>query len=446
MISQPVLHVGIVTGEELRVTLAGEFTENGDGLPVQGACSVSALHEGIRLETSERTITSSTELCLVPSGPGSSFVLHGVTIGRAFHWEQKEDQRFTGSLRLLKEGGAVTAINIVSLEEYLKSVISSEMSATSSLALLKAHAVASRSWLMAQLERSKRVRAGKQTDERLQDSVEERIRWYDREDHASFDVCADDHCQRYQGITKAYTESVRRAVDETRGWVLTYRGEVCDARFSKSCGGVSESFHHVWEDHPVPYLMKVVDGPDVPPKPLHDLRHEAAADRWIRGNPPAFCNTSDETILSQVLLKYDQSTRDFYRWQITYTQDEIADLVRRKSGIDFGGIRALVPVERGDSGRLVRLKIVGTKKSMTIGKELEIRRTLSPSHLYSAAFVVDPLGRKGSLPETFRLRGAGWGHGVGLCQIGAAVMGEKGYEHEQILSHYFSGEVLERRY
>ncbi len=270
------------------------------------------------------------------------------------------------------------------------------------------------------------------------------IRWYDREDHTIFDVCADDHCQRYQGITKASSRQVADAVRATRGQVLAYDdGEICDARFSKCCGGVTEEFQYCWENTPKPYLLAVRDGTGTMP---HDLTKEANAEEWIRSAPDSFCNTSDRKVLSQVLNDYDQETPDFYRWHVTYTQEELAALIKEKTGTDFGGIVDLVPVERGKSGRICRLKIVGTKATLTIGKELEIRRTLSKSHLYSSAFVVDKEGSKDGLPERFVLTGAGWGHGVGLCQIGAAVMGEQGYGYDRILLHYYRGADIKKLY
>jgi SpoIID/LytB domain protein len=387
------------------------------------------------------------EVVFEPSDPATAqFQISGVTIGVQFHWQRKEDERFVGSLKLLQDGHSIVAINAVSIEDYLASVISSEMSAQSSLNLLKAHAVTSRSWLLAQLDKSRKLKAGAEKYETAFEDESRRIRWYDREDHELFDVCADDHCQRYQGVTKAYTGSVNQAVRETRGDVLTFNDEICDARFSKSCGGISEAFENAWEPVPHPYLVPVIDAPGPPEEYSLDFSIEEHAEQWIRNTPPAFCNTADARILSQVLLNYDQETHDFYRWKVEYTQDEISDLIRRKSGIDFGEIIDLVPEARGASARLIRLRIVGTRKTLAIGKDLEIRRTLSPSHLHSSAFVVDKVGDEGGIPGTFVLRGAGWGHGVGLCQIGAAVMGDMGYTPESILAHYFTGAQIKNVY
>lgn len=393
------------------------------------------------------------ELRFEPQNPEKdSFELLDVTIGINFHWERKENQRFSGALKLITEGEHLTAVNIVKVEDYLTSVISSEMSATASLELLKAHAVISRSWLLAQIERSKadHKAAGSNHSEFVQ-TDEEYIRWYDHKDHTLFDVCADDHCQRYQGITRASTEKVRQAIAATRGEVLTYNRKICDARFSKCCGGAFEEFRYCWEDAEHPYLAKQRDwetgSTPAVNQPLPDLRIEEEADRWIRTSPQAFCHTTDKKILSQVLNNYDQETTDFYRWQVSYTQEELSALIKERSGIDYGQIIDLVPVARGTSGRLWKLKIAGTKKTLTIGKELEIRRTLSPSHLYSSAFVVDKenVSAEG-IPARFTLTGAGWGHGVGLCQIGAAVMGEKGYGYDAILLHYYIGAQIDRRY
>ena len=364
------------------------------------------------------------------------FELKGVTIGVNFHWERKEDQRFSGALHLIVENGRLTAVNVLPVEDYLLSVISSEMSATASLELLKAHAVISRSWLLAQIDKNKRITEEHEDYKACEDGGEdEMIKWYDREDHVNFDVCADDHCQRYQGITRQSTERVRDAIKATWGEVLTYGGELCDARFSKCCGGVYEEFENCWEPKHYDYLEARRDGEDEMNFP--DLTKEAAAEEWILTSPKAFCNTTDKQILSQVLNNYDQETTDFYRWTVEYTQEELSALILKRSGVDYGQILDLQPVARGTSGRLYKLKIVGTKKTLTIGKELEIRRTLSPSHLYSSAFIVERHDVTDGVPGKFVLRGAGWGHGVGLCQIGAAVMGEKGHNYKEILLHYF---------
>ena len=356
------------------------------------------------------------------------FELEDVVIGINFHWERKENQRFKGGLTFMIENGKVVAINEIPTEAYIFSVISSEMSATASLELLKAHAVISRSWLLKPIihnEHNATAVLEHRTDDEL-------IKWYERDSHELYNVCADDHCQRYQGITRARTENVRLAIEATRGLVLTSHGQICDARFSKSCGGVSEVFENCWAEEHYSYLERVIDSQQstVNSQQL-DLTVEANAEAWIRGEYDSFCNTHDKEILSQVLNNYDQETTDFYRWKVEYTTEQLSELVARRSGIDFGTIVALEPVERGVSGRLTRLRIVGTKRTMVVGKELEIRRWLSESHLYSSAFVVD------KTENGFKLAGAGWGHGVGLCQIGAAVMGAKGYKYDEILYHYF---------
>lgn len=373
----------------------------------------------------------------------ASFRLKTVTIGKNFHWQRQEDQTFKGSLHLLAGKEGIIVINRIDAEEYLASVISSEMNAHASKALLKAHAVISRSWLLAQLEKRKE-RPGAEPHQPAQvHGDEELIRWYDRKDHALFDVCADDHCQRYQGITRAATPTVGEAVAETRGEILTYRQSICDTRFSKCCGGVTEEFQNCWEPVHHLYLTRVRDWKD---GSAPDLTREDNAEKWIRSAPDSFCRTHDASVLQQVLNGYDRETPDFYRWKTEYTQTELAELVARKSGCEFGKILDLVPLERGTSGRIYRLKIVGTERSRIIGKELEIRRTLSDSHLYSSAFTVDKKDMLNGIPQRFVLTGAGWGHGVGLCQIGAAVMGARGYDYEQILSHYFPGATLEKRY
>ena len=376
----------------------------------------------------------------------AAFELLDVTIRINFHWERKEDQRFQGSLKIIVENGKLTGINVIHVEDYLTSVISSEMSATASLELLKAHAVISRSWLLAQIRKNKEI-AEAQTDySAFTQTDEELIRWYDREDHTHFDVCADDHCQRYQGITRASTDIVKQAIAATRGQVLTSEGKICDARFSKCCGGASEEFGYCWEDKNYPYLSTIRDAEEEENRPLPDLTKEEEAERWIRTSPVSFCDTHDKKVISQILNNYDQETTDFYRWKVRYSQAELSELIRQNTKSDYGDIIDLIPIQRGKSGRICKLKIVGSLKTLTIGKELEIRRTLSSSHLFSSAFVIDKGELKNGVPEWFLLTGAGWGHGVGRCQIGAAVMGERGYTYDEILLHYYKGADIRRFY
>lgn len=386
-----------------------------------------------------------SELTFCPIDDDASFTVEAVTIGVKFHWERHESQTFKGTLRLIVDEEQLVVINRISVEEYLTSVISSEMRSTSSLELLKAHAVVSRSWLFSQM-RQRMLNKGKTTGNffSFTRKEDEQIRWYDREDHMLFDVCADDHCQRYQGITAASNPTVRQAVQETFGMVLIAPdGELCDARFSKCCGGATERFSACWSDNDVSYLQPIHDNESGAPANLSD---EASAKEWILSTPDAFCRTSDKALLSQVLNDYDLETADFYRWEVRYSQEELAKLISERREEDFGDILDLIPVERGDSGRLKRLKIVGSKKQMVIGKELEIRRTLSKTHLYSSAFIVEKGDVIDGIPQTFILHGAGWGHGVGLCQIGAAVMSEKGYLFDQILHHYYSGVSIKKLY
>ena len=426
----PRVKVGIMNEPEVDFVLFGEY-RLADGTIVTGEQHAEVTAEG-------QVAWNGTVADVVTFEPSENgyFELKGVTIGVNFHWERKEDQRFSGALHLIVENGKLTAVNVLPVEDYLLSVISSEMSATASLELLKAHAVISRSWLLAQIDKNKRITEEHEDYKACEEGGEdEMIKWYDREDHVNFDVCADDHCQRYQGITRQSTERVRDAIKATWGEVLTYGGELCDARFSKCCGGVYEEFENCWEPKHYDYLESRRDGEDEMNFP--DLTKEAAAEEWILTSPKAFCNTTDKQILSQVLNNYDQETTDFYRWTVEYTQEELAALILKRSGVDYGQILDLQPVARGTSGRLYKLKIVGTKKTLTIGKELEIRRTLSPSHLYSSAFIVERHDVTDGVPGKFVLRGAGWGHGVGLCQIGAAVMGEKGHNYKEILLHYF---------
>ena len=436
MDTEPDVNVGIMHDTSITFTLHGPFTAKGKSVTGTGKASCS---EGCILWNDELY----SELTFTPEKPDSTFTLHGVSIGIGFHWERKEDETFAGSLRLIVEDDKVIAINTLPAEDYLTSVISSEMRATSSLELLKTHAIVSRSWLFSQIRRGCTPGRGNSYFS-FPRKEGEHIRWYDREEHTLFDVCADDHCQRYQGITRATNPAVREAVEATRGMVLVSAAELCDARFSKCCGGVTEEYASCWEYKDMPYLTPTRDTAAEAPAP--DLTNEAEAERWIRSAPAAFCHTNDKNTLRQVLNDYDQETNDFYRWKVEYTQAEIAALIREKRGEDFGAIVDLVPVQRGASGRLVKLKIVGTAKTLVIGKELEIRRTLSATHLYSSAFVVDRKDICDGIPGRFVLTGAGWGHGVGMCQIGAAVMSEEGATYEKILHHYYKGAELKKLY
>ena len=436
---EPEISVGIVNAQEIHFTLNGNFFAKGE--TVSGNQVVSFSEGGIFWNDNLYR-----ELTFTPQEEQNSFSLYDVTIGINFHWERQETQVFLGTLKLVVDEEKIVAINILPVEDYLTSVISSEMSANSSIELLKAHAVVSRSWLFAQIEKRKAMSEKDEGFFSFIKTKEEYIRWYDREDHTIFDVCADDHCQRYQGITKASNATVAEAVRATRGRLLMYNNKVCDARFSKCCGGATEEFEYCWEDKHYPYLSAVRDAEKEEFRPLPDLTKEEEAEHWIRKAPQSFCDTHDKKILSQILNHYDQETTDFYRWKIRYTQKELAELIRNNTKTDYGEIIDLIPVQRGPSGRICKLKIVGTLKTLIIGKELEIRRTLSNSHLFSSAFVVDRGEVKDGIPQWFLLSGAGWGHGVGLCQIGAAVMGEKGYTYEEILLHYYKGADIRKFY
>ncbi len=434
----PFIRVGIMTDSHLSFTLNGSYLWAEKEVTLSGNLEAKLQDNTILFQESNyKTIR------LEPLEQNDFFELRDVTIGVDFHWQRKEIQRFKGVLHLTVTQQGILVINEVGVETYLISVISSEMSATASKALLKAHAVISRSWLLAQIEKRNTLAASKQQPHSCTRTHEELVCWYDREDHVGYDVCADDHCQRYQGITRSSTPVVEEAVRETSGEVLTYNGKICDARFSKCCGGITEAFENCWEPVAHPYLIALRDNES---GELADITDENQAEQWIRSMPDAFCNTKDKTILSQVLNNYDQETTAFYRWKSRYTQEELSNLINQKSGINFGQIIDLIPLKRGPSGRIYRLKIVGTLQSYIIGKELEIRRTLSSSHLYSSAFVVDKEYDEAGLPCSFTLTGAGWGHGVGLCQIGAAVMGTKGFDYKAILLHYFRGTTLDKKY
>lgn len=436
----PAVSVGILTDNALSFVFSGEYihTESGDFL--EGEQRALLVNDKILFNGKLYN-----ELYFEPASDSSCFELKNVTIGKGFHWERKEDQSFNGALDLITTDKGIQAINVIDIERYLISVISSEMSATSSKEMLKAHAVISRSWLMAQIEKSRKLAEKQYRYESCHREKDRLIRWYDREDHEIYDVCADDHCQRYQGITRASTPAVVEAVEETRGEIITYNGKICDTRFSKCCGGVTEVFETCWESEPHPYLSSQRD--DATKNNFPDLSKEEEAEKWIRSNPPSFCNTREEEILSQVLNNYDQETPDFYRWKIEYTQEELSRLLNRnKQEYDFGTILDLIPLKRGKSGRIEELKIVGTLLTLTIGKELEIRSALSDTHLYSSAFVIDKEDIRNGIPARFILTGAGWGHGVGLCQIGAAMMSREGYNYSQILSHYYKDIHILKQY
>ncbi len=435
--NEPEVSVGILKADSVKFRLNADYTAK--GATVRGQQEATCVDGGILWNGNIYS-----ELTFEPEADEADFTLEDVAIGINYHWERREPQTFRGALRLIVEEEKIVVINRLLVEEYLTSVISSEMSAQAPAELLKAHAVVSRSWLFVQMHRRHLPNAGAGGFFTFVRKDDEFIRWYDREEHTLFDVCADDHCQRYQGITRATSPTVADAVAATRGMVLTNGGELCDARFSKCCGGVTERFTTCWENAEKEYLQPVADSPSG--QILSDLTDEQQAAAWIYSSPEAFCNANDERLLSQVLNDYDRETADFYRWRVTYTQEELAEMVRNSRGEDFGDILDLQPVERGASGRLSKLRIVGSLKTMVIGKELEIRRTLSKSHLYSSAFVVEKGEASNGVPQSFTLVGAGWGHGVGMCQIGAAAMSDKGYAYDEILLHYYKNAEIEKFY
>lgn len=439
---EPRIRVGICDGyAEIRGRFNGRYRLEGRSLegnfsahPAEGAV---ALHDAFG-----REILRAPEIRLSPEN-GATFTLHEVTIGVRFHWERREEQTFTDDLIFLPaDVGKVTAINGLPVESYLASVVSSEMSGEAPSEFLKAHAVASRSWLVAMLQRKEREAGEGRAAEHTLRSEGEIIRWYDREDHHLFDVCADDHCQRYQGITGRAAGRAAEAVRETRGVFLLCDGEICDARYHKACGGLTEDYATCWEKKEVPYLSHISDAA----APRTPVRTEADAERWILGLPDVYCNISDPDLLRKILPAFDRETADFFRWQVDHTREELEEILHEKSGIDFGVLHNLTPLERGPSGRIRRLAVEGSNARVVVGKELEIRRWLSPSHLKSSAFIVSTERSPSGVPARFILRGAGWGHGVGLCQIGAAVMAKRGCRMEEILRHYFQGAALVKRY
>ncbi len=452
--AEPVIRVGLLSVDgPVRFRLEAESISP-DSMRWPAGDYVASVDQGLLSIRSAagRLLLSGQQAAFRPSDTEKGrFTIVDIVIGIGFHWERKQDQTFKGELELVaRPPGDLIVVNRVPIEDYLTSVIASEMSASSPLELLRAHAIVSRSWLLAQLkpwkvDRKPSAQIAWDSDQHGTRSGQELIRWYSRTDHADFDVCADDHCQRYQGVTKSACSRPSECITSTRGLVLTLGEEICDARFSKCCGGMTEDYRAAWEDVEVPYLRSVIDTTNPPPEYRLPLTIAERAQNWIIGRPSAYCNTSDLEVLKQVLPDFDQETQDFFRWEVVYRQDEIREILDERVGLDFGRITGFAPIERGASGRLIRLKIIGDKSAAIIGKELEIRRALSRSHLYSSAFVVEP--EAGSpVPSAFRLRGAGWGHGVGLCQIGAAVMASQGIPFHRILEHYYRGTSLFRLY
>ena len=430
--------VGIMSGKEISFVLNGDYAFNGSIFKGQNSATISkgkVLFKGEEYE----------EIYFSPVDASSTFTLKDVTIGKKFHWERKEDETFSGSLKVIADGDSLDAINVVDVEVYLRSVISSEMSCNAPLEYLKTQAVVSRSWLMRILQSRKSENISMPTEENdIINGIHRHLKWYENDAHKHFDVCADDHCQRYEGLSHAANPMAEKAVEETCGEVLFSGNEICDARFSKSCGGVSELFSSCWNDEDKSYLQPIRDSAC---HSLPDLTNEANAEKWIRSAPESFCNSNDDKVLSQVLNDYDLETKDFYRWKVVYKATELSALVKKNTGIDFGSIKNLVPLRRGASGRIIELLIEGTKKQMIIGKELEIRRVLSNSHLKSSAFVVDCFDADSEgVPARIEIVGAGWGHGVGLCQIGAAVMSSEGYDYRKILFHYFKNSKIKNIY
>ncbi|MDD6209152.1 MAG: SpoIID/LytB domain-containing protein [Bacteroidales bacterium] len=433
--TEPLITVGILTAPEIHFHFTGNYFSEQENTLFSGDNKVGLKNKQLLFNGKYYN-----ELQFVPEKSDNFFTLNDVTIGVDFHWQRKENQSFRGILRFQAVSSGILAINIINTEDYLKSVIASEMNGTASMAFLKAHAVISRSWLLAQIENQKKKKR------KYPDFIEtehKRIRWYDREDHILFNVCADDHCQRYQGITRHLSSVVMDAIENTRGEVLTYNGNICDTRFSKCCGGITEEFQNCWENEKHPYMPSIRDTKEnTEVHPTSDNIED-----FIRSHPDSFCRNPSGEVLSEVMNDYDCETTDFYRWTKEYTQEELSGLLFRRTGVQFGKILSLSPLKRGPSGRISELRITGSLRTVTIGKELEIRKALSPSHLYSSAFTVDATNPDNEgFPSRFILHGAGWGHGVGLCQIGAAVMGHKGYSYDEILKHYYPTATLQKIY
>ncbi|MFH1195725.1 MAG: SpoIID/LytB domain-containing protein [bacterium] len=444
---EPLVNIGIMTEEEISIIFFGEYRCADFGKTISGEFNAKIASGKINVRGGINNFQTTKEIVFDPVDFDSdSFMLKDVPIGIKFHWEKKENQRFHGALKLKMSGEKIIAINIIPAEDYLASVISSEMNPSGPFELLKTHAIISRSWLLNIVESSGQNSATASEREPKENQPDEIIKWYGSEEHADFHVCADDHCQRYHGINKVINDNAYKAIEQTRGLILQYEDKICDTRYSKCCGGITENFENVWEPVPKKYLRKIFDYKFEQEGFNTDLTNERNAVKWILGNPSAFCNTANKKILSTSLVGFDFETIDFFRWRVIYTQQELSAIILEKSGIDFGEIIDLIPVERGHSGRLVKLKIIGSKEKKIIGKELEIRRVLSRSHLYSSAIVIEKNVEGKKIPSSFTIYGAGWGHGVGLCQIGAAIMASKGYMFDEILLHYFKGANIKKEY
>ena len=436
--NEPKIKVALLQNyNEAQIALNGRFSFADDSA-IEGQFTVRADKGLVSLIDSSGMERVRQKEILLSAADETSFTVSDVKIGIDFHWQRSQEQSFRGNLFLSAcSYSSFNLINEISLEDYLESVISSEMSAQAPLEFLKAQAITARSWLVAMLAKKKTVRSHSALT-----NENKIVAWQDVNDHMGFDVCADDHCQRYQGITRIISDNVHTAIKGTRGLFLVYAGEICDARYYKSCGGQTEVFSTAWEDKSPGYLKSVTD--DVEQHPA--IESEAQAESWLTGRPHAYCNTQDLELLGRILPAFDQETPDFYRWQVIYKRQDLEEIIRKKSGIDFGTLQNIIPLERGPSGRIFKLKIEGSKLSVIVGKELEIRRWLSVSHLLSSAFIVSKMNAIDGSVENFTFTGGGWGHGVGLCQIGAAVMATKGFNAEEILAHYFTGAQRQKLY
>ncbi len=339
-----------------------------------------------------------TRVSCVPRRQDSPFYLHDIPIGRGFHWERHERLSYRGELHLFaSRGDGLTAMNRIPLETYIRSTVFSEMGPDLPDAFLAAQAVAARSTVLATANRHHRGEG--------------------------FHLCNDDHCQCYQGVLRE-PQVISPALGETEGEILVSNGRPVDARYAKCCGGVSETYEAVWGGEGHPYFISRPCGEFE----TADLTQEQNMQEFLSQRAPAFCN--DE------LHAYPERWREesYFRWQREYNASELQTLIEAKVGIEVGTVRELRPIKRGASGRILILEIVGSKQTLRIYRELEIRRVLFLSHLPSSCFIVETEGKG---PDKFRLIGAGWGHGVGLCQLGAAAMAHKGRSKQRILEHYY---------
>lgn len=363
------------------------------------------------IELDGQKLGSTVRIVLDTNNTSSHITVSNIMIGIQFHWQKHEDLDYRGIIEVgFNNQGKLVVINEIDLENYLVSVNSSEMTSDCPIGLLESQTVVARNTVLATM--------GK------------------HHYNTNFHLCSDDHCQCYHGKKREQQVS-RQAVENTWGRILLHGDEICDARYSKICGGIMEDYRYVWENRDIPYMVSGIDSDEEINYPANT---EETAKELIDTSLPAYCNTDLHKLPENLANLY--STQNLFRWEVTYPREELESLISEKTGKDIGELQDIIPLERGDSGRLIYINLVGSDKTLKIGKELEIRRVLSKSHLYSSCFYVrKEMGTDGKVSR-FILKGAGWGHGVGLCQVGATVMASKKIPYQKILEHYYKNTNL----